>query len=118
GTSEALPRVYTLAGAAWIVLSMAAVVLLYQGVLLLNVVDPPKAPAVLIDRAQDIVQKLGYGDRVQSTAAGYGTSMDWARYIDRTATDANRWTRLRTARPETYLLWYRTSPRTLVPYGN
>src|SRR3954451_16165208 len=44
GTSEALPRVWALAGAAWIVIAMAAVVLLYQRVLMINVVDPPKPP--------------------------------------------------------------------------
>jgi hypothetical protein len=116
GTSEALPRVWALAGAAWIVIAMAAVVLLYQRVLMINVVDPPKPPAVLIDRAQDIVQRLGYANEAQSTAAGVGLDNDWARHLE-TTTDPARWTKLRAARPETYYLWYRTSPRTLIPYG-
>ncbi len=33
-------------------------------------------------------------------------------------TDRDRWRRLATARPETLILWYRTSPEPLVPYGS
>ena len=117
GTNEALAMPRALAGAAWIVLSSLAVLLLYQRVLMINIVNPPKPPAALIDRAQEVVQKLGYGGEVRSTAAGLATSLDWARHIERTWTDPGRWNRLRTARPETYLLWYRTSPRILIPFG-
>jgi eukaryotic-like serine/threonine-protein kinase len=118
GASEALPVKYALAGAAWTVLSLAAIVLFYQRVLMINVVDPPKPPAALVDRAQEIVQKLGYGDHVRSSASGFGTSLDWARYVDANITGANRWTQLHRARPETLYLWYRTSPVTLRPLGN
>lgn len=117
GTTDALAMPRVLAGAAWIVLSSLALLLLYQRVLLINIVNPAKPPDVLIDRAQDVVQKLGYADDVRSTAAGLTTSLDWARYIDRTFQEPGRWSRLRTARPETYVLWYRTSPRILNPLG-
>jgi predicted Ser/Thr protein kinase len=117
GTTEALPRTTVLVGAAWIVVSSLVLFALYQRVLMINIVNPSKPPEALIDRAQDAVQRLGYGDDVQSTAAGLTTSLDWARYVDRTFTGAGRWNRLRTARPETYVLWYRTSPRTLTPFG-
>jgi hypothetical protein len=90
---------------------------LYQRVLMINIVNPPKPPEALIDRGQEVVQKLGYGDGVTSTAAGLINSLDWARYVERTFTEPGRWNRLRTPRPETYGLWYRTSPRTLNPYG-
>ena len=117
GTTEALPRAAVLTGAAWIVVSSIAVLLLYQRVLMINIVNPPKPPDALIDRAQDVVQRLGYADAVRSTAAGLTTSLDWVRYVDRTFTEPGRWNRLRTARPETYVLWYRTSPRILNPFG-
>ena len=45
----------------------------------------PKPPAALADRAQEIVQKLGYGDNVVSSAAGFGLSLDWARYVQNTS---------------------------------
>ena len=118
GAIEALPGSHALAGAASIAIALAAVVLLYQRVLMVNIVDPPKPPAVLIDRAQDIVQRLGYGDGARSSAAGVSISLDWARFVDGAFTERDRWRRLRTPRPETVLLWYRTSPQLLVPYGN
>jgi protein kinase-like protein len=117
GTNEALAMPRVLAGAAWIVLSSLAVVLLYQRVLMINLANPSKPPEALIDRAQEVVQKLGYGDRVRATAAGLDTSLAWANYIDRTFKEPGRWNRLRPARPETYQLWYRTSPRSLNPLG-
>jgi len=117
GTSEALPGATVFACAAWIVLSSIALLVLYQRVLMVNIVNPTKPPEALIDRAQDVVQKLGYSDGVRATAAGLTTSLDWVRYVDRTFTEPSRWNRLRTARPETYVLWYRTSPRTLTPFG-
>ena len=118
GTSEALPVKYALAGAAWTVLSLAAIVLLYQRVFMMNIVDPPKPPAALIDRAQEITQKLGYGSQPRSTAASLGMSLDWARYVDANVTAPGRWSQLHRARPETFYLWYRTSPTTLLPLGN
>jgi eukaryotic-like serine/threonine-protein kinase len=118
GTSEAVPMTYAVAGAAWTVLALAAIVLLYQRVQMINIVDPPKPPAALIDRAQEIVQRLGYGDQVHSSAAGLGTSLDWARFVDANVTGPGRWSQLHRARPETFYLWYRTSPVTLRPVGD
>jgi serine/threonine-protein kinase len=118
GSAEAVSPLKALAGAAWIVASLVAVTLLYQRVMMLNVVDPPKPPEALVDRAQEIVQKLGYGSDVHATAAGLGVSLDWANDIDANSAGADRWTKLHTARPETFYLWYRTSPRALIPFGN
>src|SRR5437773_8981074 len=41
GTSEAVPRLQALAGAVWVVVSLVAVVLLYQRVMMLDIIDPP-----------------------------------------------------------------------------
>jgi hypothetical protein len=106
------------AASAWIVASALAILLVYQHVLMINRTPLPKPPDALVDRAQEVVQKLGYADRVVSTAAGLGTSLDWARYIDATSAAPDRWKMLERTRPETHFLWYRTSPRTLVPVGD
>src|SRR5262245_31679721 len=98
GTSEALPVKYGLAGAAWTVLSLVAIVLLYQRVQMINVVDPPKPPAALEDRAQEIVQRLGYANQVRSTMSGIGTSLDWARFVDANVSGPHRWDQLHRAR--------------------
>ena len=117
GAGSAMSLRTAVACAATIAVVLVAIVALYQRVLMSNVAPLPKPPAALIDRAQEIVQKLGYGDHVASTAAGFATSLDWARHIDRTMTEPRRWEQLRSTRPETYILWYRTSPIPLEPLG-
>src|SRR6185437_16875821 len=96
---------------------MAACVVLYQRVMLINRVPFPKPPAALVDRAQEIVQKLGYGPEASHSAAGLAISRDWARFIASTIHTSDRWRLLQTTRPETGILWYRTSPRPLEPIG-
>jgi predicted Ser/Thr protein kinase len=117
GSTEAVALSTVAPAAAVIILSALAVLFIYQRVLMINFVPLPKPPAALEDRAQEIAQKLGAGGEVRSTASGFTTSLDWARYIERTTTEAGRWNKLRTTRPETFVFWYRTSPLPLLPYG-
>ena len=71
---------------AWIVLSLLAVVLLYQRVILLNRVPLPKPPAALQDRAQRLAS-LGFDPAAAvDTASGLGLSLDYARFIEATST--------------------------------
>ena len=106
------------AAAAWIAIGCAIVLALYQRVMMTNIAPLPKPPEALADRAQEIIAKLGYGDNVHSTASGFSTSQDWARYIAATSSEPGRWNKLRVTRPETYIFWYRTSPRVLRPIGD
>ena len=117
GTAGTMTTRAALAVAAGIVIACAVLVGLYQRVQLTNVAPLPKPPAALIDRAEELVGKLGYGTHVRATASGFATSRDWAHYIESTSNDPARWNRLRVTRPETYALWYRTSPRILRPIG-
>ncbi len=48
-------------------LSLVAIVLLYQRVILLNRMPLPKPPAALQDRAQEALQTLGYDPAGAST---------------------------------------------------
>jgi hypothetical protein len=59
----------------------------------------------------------GY-DQGYDSAYGVGFSLDYARYIASTDNSPHRFSRLKTGRPETFYLWYRTSPRLLVPLGS
>ncbi len=117
GSREALSFRATLATAAWIAVSILAIVLLYQRVILLNRLPLPKPPAALQDRAQEALATLGYGRDAADRATGLGLSLDYARYIEATSDARDRWNALGTVRPETLFLWHRTSPRTLVPIG-
>jgi hypothetical protein len=97
--------------------ALGAILLAYQHVLLINRTPLPKTPDALVDRAQEIVAKLGYGDRNRSSAAGLSLSMDWLRFIGANKADRHRWNLLGATRPESIVLWYRTSPTALVPLG-
>jgi serine/threonine-protein kinase len=118
GTAGTMAATTAMAIAATVIVGCAMLIALYQRVQLSNVAPLPKPPAALVDRAQEIVVKLGYGTNVRASASGFATSRDWANYIASTSTDPNRWNRLRVTRPETYVFWYRTSPRILRPIGD
>jgi predicted Ser/Thr protein kinase len=117
GHREALSVGATVAGIAWILASLAVIVVLYQRVFLLNRVPLPKPPAALQDRAQEALAAIGYTERPVDTATGLGTSLDYIRFLESTGSGRDRWSQLATVRPETLILWYRTSPVMLVPWG-
>jgi hypothetical protein len=118
GTNEAISLRAAVGGAAFVVLSLIAIVFMFERVMMINRVPPAKSPAALQDRAEEALTRLGYGENVASRAFGLGRSEDFARYVDRTSQAPDRWNLLRRGRPETFYLWYRTSPRLLVPVGN
>jgi serine/threonine protein kinase len=104
-----------LAAASFIAVSLAVITVLYQHVMMINRVPTPKTPEALQDRAIEALTRLGYTDPPAATASGLGLSLDYARFIESTTTEPNRWKKLATERPEAFYLWYRTSPRALVP---
>ena len=118
GTTDAISTRTALVAAAFVVLALAAVTFMYQRVMLVNRVAPPKSPAALQDRAEEALRMLGYGEGDVGRASGLGMSADFTRYIAATSQGADRWSALRSGRPATFFLWHRTSPRALVPWGD
>ncbi len=117
GGSAAVSGRSAAAAAAWIVLALVLLVVLYQRVMLVNRVSAPKTPEALQDRAVEMLARLGYTETPAASAWGLGFSLDYVRFIAETDASPERWARLRTSRPEALFLWYRTSPRPLVPFG-
>ena len=117
GTSEAISLRTAVAAAAFVILAVAAIIVMFERVMLFNRSPLAKSPAALQDRAEEALQRLGYGDQIRSRAFGLGRSMDFANYIARTSQAPDRWSALRQGRPETFYLWYRTSPVRLEPWG-
>ncbi|HWJ55751.1 MAG TPA: hypothetical protein VNR90_06020, partial [Vicinamibacterales bacterium] len=109
-------RAAALAGGA-IAAMLIVIAVLFQQVLLVNRVPLTKPTDALVDRAQEIVAKFGYGDHVAATRSGMSTSLNWARYIASTSDAADRWTALDTPRPVSLYLWHRTSPLAIIPLG-
>ncbi len=115
GTANAVKSRWVTTGLVWIAISLAALTVMYQRVMLINRVPSGKPPAALQDRAQEALGRLGYDTSSHYAASGVATSTDYARFIARTTNARDRWKLLATDRPETLVSWYRTSPTPLVP---
>jgi len=85
---------------------------------LLRRIPQPKSDAVLIDRAQTIIHDAGYVDPPAGTAFGYGWHKSYFDYLRGADASAARWERLAEPRPTSLFLWYRQSPRKLVPQNS
>jgi serine/threonine-protein kinase len=74
--------------------------------------DPPD---VLINRAEQVINSLGYAEPVGDTASGFMAFADYRQWLRRQALGPRRWDVLSTGDPSAILFWYRSSPRQIVP---
>src|SRR5262245_17652218 len=74
-----------------------------------------KPPAVLEDRAEQILAVLGYTESRGDSAHGLGAYAPYIVWKTRTDPSPRRWDALSTDRPQGFIYWYRTSPRELAP---
>jgi serine/threonine-protein kinase len=81
-----------------------------------------KPPVILMDRAHEVIERLGYVEPVFSDpvdySMGYGNNWGWVSWITDHSDDADRWRALATTRPAVGDFWYRQSPRLLLPLSN
>ncbi|UCE03883.1 MAG: serine/threonine protein kinase [Candidatus Latescibacterota bacterium] len=82
---------------------------------LVNRIPMPKAPAVLADRATELVTQLGYGEPPVDRAFRFMRHEGYLEYVERENPSVARWDRLSTGEPPAVLFWYRQSPRHLQP---
>ncbi len=92
-------------GAAWI----------GDQVLLFARTPLPKPADVLLDRAEDIRQSIGYAEPAGDRASGFAFNRRYLDWAAARGAGAARWSVLAGGRPAPLRFWYRTSPRTLVP---
>jgi serine/threonine-protein kinase len=81
----------------------------------LSRMPPFKNPAVLVDRAEQIVNRLGYPPAVDSLFS-FEVDNDYVRYIAKTDASKDRWRRISAGQPPAITFWYRTSPRELISW--
>jgi hypothetical protein len=115
GEIEAYPVGRGLAAVAWVIAGLVACAAVAPRATIPRLVPLDKAPAVLADRAEQILSRLGYTEPRGDTAAGFLTYNDYLTWIAATDARPERWTVLAAGRPAALLYWYRTSPRDLVP---
>ena len=77
-----------------------------------------KPPEALAERANQIVNKLGYTDAPIDTVYSFDYDVGYVNYAERQDASPDRFEKIRTGQPITLYFWYRTSPRHLVPYGD
>jgi hypothetical protein len=117
GGATGVSRGIAIAAAAWVILALVAITVLYQRQMFVNRVSMPKPPEALQDRALEARARLGYGDAPAHTAWGLGFGLDYARHIAATNQSADRWSLLTRPRPASFYFWHRTSPAPLIPLG-
>jgi serine/threonine-protein kinase len=115
GETDAWPVVKGLAAVVWIVVALIVCAGLATRTTLARMVRLDKPPAVLADRAEQILSALGYTEPRGDTASGFGAYAAYINWITRVDDSPNRWDVLANDRPPAFLYWYRTSPRDLAP---
>jgi len=72
-------------------------------------------PAVLADRAEQIVVSLGHADGAGDRAYGFMRAFDYTNWLFQTRSSPYRYDPVANGNPSALLFWYRTGPRTLQP---
>lgn len=78
-------------------------------------VPPGLAPAVLVNRAQEITALLGHDSDSADQAYGFSRAFDYTGWLYRTRPTPQRYDAVATGNPSAVLFWYRTSPRAMQP---
>jgi hypothetical protein len=73
------------------------------------------APAVLIDRAHQTIESLGYSRMSGDHAHGFVRANDYTRWLFETRETPQRYDPVTSGNPPAVLFWYRSSPRSLEP---
>ena len=74
----------------------------------------PKTPEVLVERARDVLARLGHVETPADTAHSFAWDATYLKYVASHDPSPDRWAKLRTARLGPFQFWHRTSPRPLV----
>jgi predicted Ser/Thr protein kinase len=115
GETDAISVGRGVAAVAFVVLAAVAIAALSPRASIAGRVPLDKPPAVLADRAQQILRSLGYIDPAADSAFNFDIAEDYLRWVADSDPSPRRWDALKTGSPATLLFWYRTSPRLLVP---
>src|SRR5262245_24334543 len=81
---------------------------------LFNRIPVEKAPAVLEDRAREMIKKLTAGEEPEDSAVGLDADSDYFRHVRESDASPQRWDNLRSGDPPVFSFYYRQSPHPLV----
>jgi serine/threonine-protein kinase len=106
------------AGVSWFALAAVLAVVvtaLADRVSILARIPLAKRAEVLVDRAEELRQALGYTEPVIDHASGFYYEIEYLTWAGKHGSGEAHWPELVEGRPAPMRFWYRTSPRVLVP---
>jgi hypothetical protein len=115
GTTEGMNPRLAMGLVASVLLGLLAYMFVADRFKVQNITPLEKPPEVLLARAQEIIQQLGYSDVPSDTAYNFVEQNDYLNYIQDHDKLPSRWKRLASDRPAPILFWYRQSPRDMQP---
>jgi len=110
GEQSALQPAVGVGLVAFTVVMLAMLAAIGQRYSIVHRIPMPRSTDSLHDRAQELVERLGYRQPPFDTAQGWAFSRDYLSYGSRTRTASDAWPALSTGRTGTLAYWYRTSP--------
>ena len=113
--TDALAVRWGLAAIALVVACVVTLALLAPRLSIVGRVPLDKPPAVLADRAQQVLTTLGYPGPRADSAFSFTIAGDYVQWIEANDKRPDRWRALTIGSPATVVFWHRTSPRFLVP---
>jgi serine/threonine-protein kinase len=113
--AEAIPPNVGIACLIVILIGIVAFPFLNDHVKLHAFVPLEKPPEVLVDRAREIISKLGYDERARDWAYGFDVDEQYLNHIEGLDQSSARWARLALGRPTAMGFWYRQGPKELIP---
>jgi Protein kinase domain len=113
--TEAIAVLPGLALAATLIAAIAIYVVFAPRATMAALVPLEKAPAVLADRARQMLADFGYQDSPADSDQSFVVPPDFPRWLIETDETPNRWNPSRVAMGPALLFWVRTSPRDLEP---
>src|SRR5262249_53957529 len=81
---------------------------------LLNRIPVEKPPAVLEDRARELVKRVTAGEEPVDSAVGFDADSAYFQHVRETDASPRRWDALATGDPPVFAFYYRQSPHSLV----
>jgi serine/threonine-protein kinase len=114
---QVIPRTQLRAAALSLVVGALVLPALSQRSWVTGYVDLAKPPAVLEDKAREVMRALGTPDRFADSAAGFAVDGGYLSALQKDS-GTTRWEKLRAPDPPVLFYWYRESPRHLIPFNS
>jgi serine/threonine-protein kinase len=118
GEAEALGVARGIGASIVIAAGLLTFALLSPHLSLVGRVPIDKPPAVMIDKANELVAALGYTEPIGDQASRFAVAEGYVEWLRGTRQNPERWEPLSTGTPSGVNFWYRTSPRELRKIGS